>query len=168
MTLSVAYDKFADTLKKMGMSKEAFIAETDGRIIVAAYSAERQCFVSCESTKSKAETLSDLEKSGFTVIECRWDAGTPAEPSDDATPQFVAAVAYKAKGQQVGVWVDAFPYQPTQAQVLHAIYDEFKMHGEVGELGFEAFVRLANPTVAVISSPELSGFSRKHKTPSKA
>ncbi|MBX3117916.1 MAG: hypothetical protein KF784_02545 [Fimbriimonadaceae bacterium] len=165
MTLSVTFDKFAETLTRFGMSKDVFIVEIGGKVMVTAVNPEKRFFVSAESPNDKGLTEADLKQSGLVVFEGRWQEGAPGEQSHDSEVQFVAAVAYKAKNNQIGLWMDAFPFQPTQAQVLHAVYDEFKQHGDLGELGFEAFVRLANPTVVIASNPELASFARKHLSP---
>lgn len=160
MTLTVAFDQFADTLKRLGLSKEVFIAPADAKVVITAFHADKNFFVATESSLSIEQVEADLKQMGLTVFQGVWKEGAPTDVDKEA--QYIAAVAYKAKNHQVGVWLDAYPYQPTQAQVLHAIYDEFKQHGEIGDLGFEAFVRLANPTVVIASHAEMLNFVGKH------
>ncbi|MBI3720930.1 MAG: hypothetical protein HY248_00125, partial [Fimbriimonas ginsengisoli] len=49
---------------------------------------------------------------------------------------------------------------PTQLQVLRTLYDEFRETGEVGDVSFDAFVRMAQPNVLILSLAELREFLR--------
>ena len=57
-----------------------------------------------------------------------------------------------------GVWVDAYSEQPSAAMALKGLYDEFRSTGEVGEISFEEFVRLALPNVVIVSPLEIEKF----------
>ncbi len=39
------------------------------------------------------------------------------------------------------------------------MYDEFVEHGELGEVSYDEFVRLAKPTVVIVRPDELASFS---------
>jgi hypothetical protein len=70
----------------------------------------------------------------------------------------VAAVSYASGTNQPGVWVDAFEGPPTTVQVLRSVYEEFRKNGEMPEVSFEEFVRIANPNVAIVTPPELAAY----------
>ena len=105
------------------------------------------------------EVKSRLEKDGFKVHEGSWtlDGEPPANVRDLAAVHF-AAVSYLSAADQPGVWIDAFPSQPSQVQVMKTLYEEFRSTGEMPEVSFEEFVRIAKPNVVIVTPSEIGNY----------
>ncbi|MFQ3678371.1 MAG: hypothetical protein SNJ74_10570, partial [Fimbriimonadaceae bacterium] len=118
--------------------------------------------VLARSRRPLEDTKAALIGAGLEVEYGRWmtEGGQEEFP---ATP-FVAAVAFKSREGTAGIWVDAFPELPSQTRVLRAMYDELRATGEVGEVSFETFVRLAAPNVAVVSPEDLAKYAEQNAT----
>lgn len=89
-----------------------------------------------------------------------WMFDTDGILQEEEQPEaFIGAVAYQSEADEPGLWVDAYPTMPTQAQVLRGLYEDFQSTGEVNDqVSFEEFVRLAKPTVVVVSPNEVRSF----------
>ena len=159
MTLHVPYSDFAAAatrfevreayiLAKRGVTEISSVMKTSGRILFT------------RTDQSLDEVREDLTKKGLHVFDGAWSIEPPEEDArNSAAETFVTAVAYVSSEAMPGVWIDAYPWQPTQVQVLRALYDEFRDTGEVGEVPFEDFIRLASPNVAIVSPHEIEGFA---------
>lgn len=159
MLLHVTFDEFAEAAKRVVGAKEAYVrADAGGVILTAAHPTENR-LVTTHGHVSVEEAKKKLTAAGLTVHEGAWTIdGESILDEMDLSNVHVVAVSYLSGTNQPGVWVDAFENQPTTVQVLRALYDEFRSTGEMPEVSFEEFVRLANPNVAIVSPSELAGF----------
>lgn len=80
------------------------------------------------------------------------------------TCPWVAAVAYVSREPKPGLWMDAYPTEPSPTQVLRAIYEEFRETGELPPVAFEEFIRYAQPNVEVLSPQAAASFAAQKRT----
>lgn len=156
MTLEVPPEGFAEAVRKLAPGLPAFAAAEGGGTRLIAADPAKGVRVVAYSPVPPSAAAERLRADGLTVREGRWVPDEAPEPVGEA---HVAAVAYRTEGLKPGLWVDAFPEAPTPVQALRALYDEFRANGEIAEVSFEEFMRLAEPTVVVLAPGELRGFA---------
>jgi len=162
MILHVDFDQFAPTVERLLGTKEAYVRAHNGMVAISSGSPDRRTIVGSSRRGGLGEIRSTLESAGFTVYEGEW--GEAGEwPSDRMVeePVYIAAIAYQSREKTPGLWVDAFPDLPTTAVALRTFYDELTSNGEVAEVSFEEFVRVANPNVVILGPNELQNFLRE-------
>ena len=162
MTLQVAFDQFAETVKRLLKHEEAYVApHTIGSIATSA-KPSADVVVASVTRLSPEAAGSALKEAGLAVFGGTWL--TPEEvmtPEINPVETYVAAVSYRSSGDKAGVWVDAYPSLPTQVAVLKAMYEEFRETGEMADVTFEEFVQMANPNVVVVTPAEVESFLRE-------
>ena len=156
MTLEVPFEGFAEAARKLAPGLPAFASAENGVIRVTVADPAKAVRVVASSAESLEKVAESLRKEGLTVRQGQW-------VPDDAPPAVAefhaAAIAYRTEGPKPGLWVDAFPEAPTAIQAMRALYDEFRANGEIAEVSFEEFMRLAEPTVVILSPAALKGFA---------
>jgi len=158
MILQVPFEHLAETLKRVLKHKDVFVTARGPSTIVTAASDDRLTMVLSLASSNVLDTRALLEKDGLEVYDGGWHTeGLLDIEVDTATPH-VAAVAYLSQDSAPGLWVDAYESLPTQMAVLRALYDEFRETGQIGDVAFEEFVRLAQPTVVITTPDELHSF----------
>lgn len=101
-----------------------------------------------------------INKSGLTLRDGEW------ERAGDVVEVHTAGVAYGSREGTPGLWMDAFPFPPTQLDVLRAFFDEMVETGEVNNVSFDQFLKRVQPNVVVLSPEEQLMFAaRKKVTP---
>jgi hypothetical protein len=153
MILQVPFEQFAPTVKRVLQHKEAFVTARGPATLATAASEDRTTMVVSLGSFNVADGRANLEKSGLEVFDGSWHTEGLFDTEVETATPFVAAVAYASQEAVPGLWVDAFETLPTHMAVLRALYDEFSETGQISEISFEEFVRLARPTV-VIATPE--------------
>jgi formate dehydrogenase maturation protein FdhE len=85
------------------------------------------------------------------------------EVLDDQAMQdyYVAAVAYRSSEHKPGVWIDAYPHEPNVQEVLQNLYEEFDENGEIADVSFDDFLRLAVPNVEILGPDQTRYFVRR-------
>lgn len=159
MTLHVTLNQFSETAKRVLGTNDAYLKSTPRGTYVTAAHPNQERMVAAWHPGPASEARATLQKKGMTVHEGAWalDGETPGEPSEREEIH-IAAVSYISEDAQPGVWIDAYQTLPTQVQVLKALYEEFRETGEMPDVSFEEFVRLAKPNVVVASPPEIAGY----------
>src|SRR5579863_5202455 len=158
MTLRVPYSDFAAAATRFEVREAYILARRGGTEVSSVMKTTGRILFSLTEMELEA-VREDLTKKGLHVFDGAWSIDPPDEElNHTASEKFIAAVSYISSETTPGVWVDAYPWQPTQVQVLRALYDEFRETGEVGEIPFEEFIRLASPNVAIVSPLEIEGF----------
>jgi hypothetical protein len=155
MTLHVPFESFAESVKRILRHRQAFVAtHPRGSLCTAALPAERTVVAAVLEGVGVDEAKRRLAKDGLEVFDGSW---LPAESAPSALP-YIASVSYVSSEPTPGAWIDAFPSLPTSVQVLRVMYEEFRGTGELKEVSFEEFVRLANPTVVIASPSEIERY----------
>lgn len=159
MTLHVSLEQFTETAKRVLGHGDAYIHTSHHGTSITAVHQTLDRIVSCWTPLSVNDVRKRLEKEGVKLFDGVWahDGEIPSGYSELASVH-IAAVSYRGEGEQPGVWIDAFEAQPTQVQVLKGLYEEFKSTGEMPEVSFEEFVRLAKPNVVIASPAEIAGY----------
>ncbi|MGV3615501.1 MAG: hypothetical protein ACO1SV_09230 [Fimbriimonas sp.] len=158
MTLQVPFESFVAVVGRVLGAREAFLAPHPSGTLVTAADPSRGALVSTLATVPPEEVRRLLGEAGIEAFDGTWGGADTPSLSPETTDAFIAAVAFESSEGRPGVWVDAFPSLPTQVQVLRTMYDEFRGTGELSEVTFEEFVRLANPTVVILSPSDLRSF----------
>ena len=158
MTLRVPFEQFSETVRRVVGTDEAYVVPTDNGCICTAFdTAKRVRVLTKESGPAKA-AKEKLEKAGMKIRPGYWAEGDEDVPEPTPQVPFVAAVSYDATNHHPGVWVDAYDVLPTPAQVLRAMFEEFSDTGELHDVSFEEFVRLAKPNVVIVTPSELISY----------
>jgi hypothetical protein len=158
MTLRVPFELFSETVRRVCGGNEAYVASTEHGCIATAYEADKGIRVLAKEGGPAKAAKEKLEKSGMKVSTGYWADGEEDVPEPAPRVPYVAAVSYEAMNHHPGVWIDAYAELPTPAQALRAMYDEFSDTGELHEVSFEEFVRLAKPNVVVVTPSELLSY----------
>ena len=156
MTLEVPFEGFPEAAKRLAAGLPAFAASENGGTRLSAADPAKGIRVVAFSPQGPEEVAEALKAKGVETVEGRW---IPDDAPAAAGEIHVAAVAYRTEGTQPGLWVDAFPEAPTPVQAIRALYDEFRGTGEVAEVPFEEFMRVAEPTVVIVGPSEMRGFA---------
>lgn len=156
MTLEVPFDGFAEAAKRLVGSGPVFVAHENGGTRLSAADPAKNVRVVAYSPHDPGPVAEGLKGQGIAALEGRWIPDDAPAASGDV---YVAAVAYRTAHSQPGLWVDAFPTLPTSVQALRALYDEFRQTGQVADVPLEEFIRLAEPTVVILTPADLRGFA---------
>ena len=163
MVLRVEFEKFAATSKKLLKVGEVFLTSRGTGALATAADPDKDLLVAAVTSHSLAEAKATLEETGMAVNSGEWSLGGEGlEINQVGCELHIGAVAYHSKDSKPGLWVDAFAEPRNQTQVLRAMFDELRDTGELAEVSFEEFIRLANPNVVVLSPTDLSRFVEEH------
>lgn len=158
VTLQVPFDAFPQVLERVLGVRHVFLTTHSSGSLVTAAEAGRTALVASVAPMPLAEARKALEGAGLEVFDGAWSGVDGTNLACETAEAFVASVAYQSTEGRPGVWVDAYASLPTQVQVLRTMFDEFRETGELSDVSFEEFVRLANPTVVILSPSDLRSF----------
>jgi hypothetical protein len=161
MVLRVPFDEFVSTVRRRLECAEAYLYSQGPVVLVTAGDATKGLIVAASAHQSAGRARSKLEKEGLTVFEGAFGDGFEDAFAPMASEATIVAVAYKSRETTPGVWVDAFPDPPTRTMAIRALYDEFRETGEIEEISFEEFVRLAEPNAVLVAPEEVQSFLRE-------
>jgi hypothetical protein len=159
MVLQVPLESFGETAQRvLDGCREVYISPHGRRTLITASKPGLPVIAAvAETSLEKAKDI--LQKQGLTVFSGRWNTDLSLEHEGDALSDvFVAGVAYRTESGPPGIWIDAYASQPTQVQVLKAMYDEMINTGEMTEVSFEEFVRVSEANVVLVPPSELRNF----------
>jgi hypothetical protein len=160
MVLTVGWDRFAQEVRDRLAGSRVYAAASPGGCLLTAGSPEAGLLVRCEAPLAPADALDELAAQGLTGASGVWSlAADPSGQAPEAPPVWIAAVAYRTREAKPGCWMDAYQTEPTPAQVLQALYDEFSRTGQIRDVTFEDFLRLASPNVAVLAPAEVRRYA---------
>ena len=158
MILEVPFCDFVATLKEYG-GDHAYVRVHESECVITGLFPKGDRVLVSYSDQPKQEILDLLKKADVTAREGGWEVPERNIKIENLPANYyVGVVAYKSDEPMPGVWVDTFPYRPTTMQVLNAIYEEFRATGEIGNVAFDYFVKVAHPNVLVLSHEELNQF----------
>ncbi len=167
MVLHVPYSEFRRAVDRWVGAPVAYLEQLGPIVRVTSANPLHRVLVCTDLSGGTNEAVTRLSEEGFEVHHGSWsEAGLGGLETPDETAvarPFVAAVAFQSDEDRPGVWVDAYPYPPTEAQVLNAMHDEMTTNGEISEVAFETFVRLSKPSVAVLSPEEIDHYARRRQ-----
>jgi hypothetical protein len=158
MILQVPFEQFATTVKRVLTVNEVFVTPRGNTTLATAASSDRKTMVVSVTSLTISEARMRLEPFSLDVFDGAWHTEGVLDIETQTSTPFVAAVAYVAQGHAPGLWVDAFETLPTQMTVLKSMFDEFRQTGQLEDVSFEEFVRLAQPTVVISTPDELHSY----------
>ncbi|MDX2065383.1 MAG: hypothetical protein SFX74_06540 [Fimbriimonadaceae bacterium] len=169
MTLQVPFEDFPATIKRLlGLSDAYLKAHPRGTLITAALPEGRIIVAAvADVTMRQAEHI--LERQGVTA----WAGGWSSEGVLDAEfvtsrRPYVAAVAYRTEEDRPGLWVDAYDDEPTELQVLEYMHREFVHTGQIDDLPFDDFLKLAQANVVCLSPDEIENYAADKRSRTEA
>jgi len=161
MTLQVPFRNFISAVSRHLERPLVYMHRDGAHTTLSAADPGRGVVVTTTTDEPLTRIKERLDHEGFSVSDGCWTEGHLARQESESHETYVGAVAYRTRDESPGLWVDAFPNEPTPAVVLQAIYAEFETHGEMGEVSFEEFLKLAKPTVVIISPEQIANFVRQ-------
>lgn len=161
MTLHVPIEDFAATVKRVLGHQEAFL-HLLGRGTLAT-AGGKDMVVAARSKSNPDDVKKQLEALGMSIYRGSWLEYGLEELG--MQPLYVGAVAYKSDDERPGLWLDAYEQPVTPIQVLRAMYEEFVQTGELHDVDFESFMRMANANVVVLSPEDLEKFAAINPQP---
>lgn len=160
MVLSVGWDRFAQEVKDRLEGANVYATAVVGGCRLTAALPEVDFLLRCEAPLPPADALAQLAAEGIQGAPGEWAHEAPeAPPPAEDPPPWIAAVSYRTREAKPGCWVDAYPEEPKPALVLETMYEEFLQTGELKDVSFEDFMRLAVPNVAILSPAESRRFA---------
>lgn len=163
MVLRVDFSDFVESVRRIAGDVPVFVSARSASCIVTAADPTRQIIVTSVSAMTLEETQAKLQEAELSVHKGEWSLDLDATEQGTACDLTVAAVAYETTEDRPGLWVDAWEAPPAISQVLLACYEEFTSHGEITEMSFEEFVRVAKPNVVIVSPDEQRDFVRQRE-----
>src|SRR5262245_42341172 len=147
MVLKVRIERFAEEIKaRLGVS-ECYVAPMGSGSLATAGNPEKKLILAADSPHPAERLIKQLSRDGITANEGHWALTVEDLIEVQPCSAYIGAVSYKSKEAKPGLWVDAFPDDPSPADVLLALYNEFKSTGEITDITFEEFSQLAHPNV---------------------
>lgn len=159
LTLKVPFEHFAEEVGKHLQVKEIYMNQKSDHVCISAAKADQNFMIFTECADNIDFIRNELEHKGFEVHEGCWMLNV-ANQSSQRSQGFISSVAYVSSEQKPGLWVDVSLTEPTPADVLKKIYNEFKESGELKEIGFEDFVRFAHPNVVILSPEQVQSIQK--------
>lgn len=156
-------ENFADAVDRFVGRRLAALSKRPDGVVATAAAPEKHTVVAAGSSRPMAEVEEFLKGAGFDVVPGEWRDGDSfnLDPSSGSS-SYVAAVAYRSREEMPGLWMDAFPHEPTTGEVLKALYDDFAATGDLEDVPFEEFIRVAHPNVVILSPDDVAKFVRMH------
>lgn len=156
LTLTVPLESFAAAVRRHAPGSPVYVARF-GRGVRATAALPSGPRVVANGTMAVDEATHVLAADGLEVLPGQWTSEVD-DAFSGAHEAYVAAVAYQSTEDMPGLWVDAFPEVPTTVHVLRTMYEELSQTGEMSDVSFEEFLRLANANVVILSPREIEGF----------
>ncbi|MBX7135987.1 MAG: hypothetical protein K1X67_25235 [Fimbriimonadaceae bacterium] len=161
MVLRVDLERFPEEVSTRLGLQDVYVARVASGVVATAADSEKGLVIAASSMKSLEEVRTYLSRSGLRVATGAWDT-EGEEVAPGGVEAWVASVAYRTAEAKPGLWVDAFPEEPTPAEVLMRLFDEFRETGEIGDVAFEEFMKVAVPTVVVVGPDELRRYVERN------
>ena len=163
MILEVPFECFASEVQSRLHSNEVYAAAHGSGTMLTAADAPNDILLVCRMQQAFTEAFQLAADAGLSVKKGCWvqDLASLEALRPDGARSYVAAVAYVSRDSKPGVWMDAYPLEPTPAQVLQELYNEFQNTGEMPGVTFEHFLRLAQPNVEMLSPDQAERFASR-------
>lgn len=159
MVLHVLFDRFAAEVSARLPSVTTYVQGSSTGVLATAADPTIPLVVATRVALGVEAAMTKLREAGLTVEIGSWLP--EAIEGDQAAPAaYVAAVAYRSKETKPGVWLNAYTVAPPPSDVLRDLYDEFSETGEIANVSFEEFLRLAYPNVAILTPEEILRYAR--------
>jgi len=165
MVLSIAFDQFTAVGQKLQICPSVCVRPYGSGAIVTGANPTTGVIISSIVRLPVADVKKRLNDDRWETIDGQWSTEAVELQEQTTAELTVGAVAYQSRDSKPGLWVDAFTEPQNQTQVLRAMYDELTANGELGNVSFEEFIRLANPNVVILSPSDLARFALQRSQP---
>lgn len=165
MVLSIAFDHFTAIGQKLQVCPSVCVRPYGTGAIVTGANPATGVIISSIVRQSLSEVKDILKSDKWDVVDGQWSTEAVELQEQTTSELTVGAVAYNSRDTKPGLWVDAFTEPQNQTQVLRAMYDELTENGELGDVSFEEFIRLANPNVVILSPSDMARFALQRSQP---
>ncbi|HRF58658.1 MAG TPA: hypothetical protein PLH94_01950 [Fimbriimonadaceae bacterium] len=162
MVLRVDVERFADEVRTRLAVTDVYVSPHGTGSLATAAHPDRDLVVCCLSHRSAQELKKQLESDGLKASSGAWSLEGEDPIALQQTEGWIAAVAYRTAEAKPGLWVDAYPDEPSPAEVLMNLYEEFRETGELGDYSFEDFMRQANVNVVIVGPEEAARFVERN------
>lgn len=165
MVLSIAFDQFTLVGQKLQICPSVCVRPYGSGSIVTGANPTTGVIISSIVRFPVDEAKQRLQADRWETLDGQWSTEAVELQEQTTAELTVGAVAYNSRDTKPGLWVDAFTEPQNQTQVLRAMYDELTANGELGDVSFEEFIRLANPNVVILSPSDLTRFALQRSQP---
>ncbi|MEI7576928.1 MAG: hypothetical protein WCK51_08550 [Armatimonadota bacterium] len=155
MTLRVPYEGFVSAVEQQLASRHVFVHSQAGKVLLTAAEAKHSVVIVSSTRKPVDEVRKELHAAGLHAHDGFWSVDDDQEIL--ALP-YVAAVSYRASKEKTGVWVEAYPEEPSSADVIRDFYDEISDEQSMPELSLEQFFEAAQVNLSIVTPLELERF----------
>lgn len=157
MVLQVDLEGFSDEIGFQRFLPICYVSVQNQYTCVQAFDPEKKIIIQAITTQKIEKVKDYLQEKNLMVREGIWEnCGQEVINRHFNQNLYVAAISYLSSEAKPGLWVHTYQEEPTPAEVLKKIYDEFKEAGEIAQTHFEEFLRLACPNVLILSQKQLS------------
>jgi hypothetical protein len=161
MVLRVELERFPQEVTTRLSSRAVYLSKNGSGSVATACDPEKPLLIVASTSKTLDEARQSLRDAGLEPIDGRWDERDEGDEPASATA-WIAAVAYRTRELKSGLWVDAYDHEPTPAEVVKRLYEEFRETGELAEVAFEEFMKLAVPTIVVVGPEEIQRYVERN------
>lgn len=158
MEIRVGIDDFVDAAKKFAPNGTVILLESPEGVHCSVAEPDGNVVVRSDAPVDLPILMAKLEAAGCKFNLGRAASGPVSGDHSDTGETFIAAVSYRSRDLKPGVWIDAFPYEPSELDVLRAMYAEFLETGEVKDVGLEEFSRLSLANVVIVTGTDLQRY----------
>lgn len=158
-SLRVEFDQLAAEARTRAPGEAIYLEPSGPQLIVSVAGPDLVLWAITQL--SHEECRSRLEAEGLEVRAGCWISDAEALAMERWARPWIVAVAYSSAKGRPGLWVDATAEEPTQADVLRAMYEEFRETGDVADVTMEEFIRAANPNVVILSPEEVRRYAER-------
>ncbi len=155
MTLRVPFEGFVDAVRRNLSTHDAYVYKDNTRIIVSAGQGDKRMVVISAAHMPEDDVRAKLHEEGLHVYSGIWSIADDLELLE---MPYLGAVSYRASRDKTALWIDAYPTQPTEVQVLQDMYEEFKENQEIDDVGFDTFEQSAQASVLVLTPEQVESF----------
>ncbi len=154
LVLDVEFEAFFEEAKLRMPGERIYLARRSGRTWLTAASGPAGVLLRASTDRSLAQVEESVRVRNVDFAIGQWSADGQLEEfrSFDAV---IAGVAYRSEESKPGLWLDAFPDEPSVQEVLTSFYNELTQSGDAGDISFEDFLRLASPNVVILRGEEI-------------
>ena len=111
VTLRVPFDGFVEAVRRNLSTHDAYVHSDNARVIVSAGQGDKKIVVLSSVQMKLEEAKAKLHEGGLHVFEGLWSVGDDLELLE---MPFLGAVSYRANKEKTGVWIEAYPEEPSE------------------------------------------------------
>lgn len=162
MVLRVEVERFAAEVRSRLAVTDVYVTPHGTGSLGTAAHPDRDLVICCLCHRTAQELKRQLEADGLTAHAGAWSLEGEDPIALQQNEGWIAAVAYRTAEAKPGLWLDAYPAEPSPAEVLMNLYEEFRETGELGDYSFEDFMRQANVNVIIVGPEEAARFVERN------